>query len=135
MISAMSLLRPAGVVVALLAGGLSVHAADGFPFGLEVTLDVARQPGSKRLPTLEIGDAGETRIDLWCKRGKGQFSVAGNTVVFLPGPMEDTGCAPDRAQADNELLEALGGATAWTRRGDQLIFSGGKPLRFFINSN
>src|SRR4029077_9454675 len=30
-------------------------ADDSFPFGLEMTLDVAPQPGSKRLPTLEIG--------------------------------------------------------------------------------
>ena len=27
-------------------------ADEEFPFGLEMTLDVARQPGSKRLPTL-----------------------------------------------------------------------------------
>jgi hypothetical protein len=44
-----------------------------------MTLDVARQPGSKRLPTLEIGDNGEAVLELWCKGGKGQFSVAGNT--------------------------------------------------------
>ena len=47
------------------------------------------------MPTLEIGDNGEATLDLWCKSGKGQFSVAGNTVIFVPGPMEDRGCPPD----------------------------------------
>ena len=52
----------------------------GFPFGAEMTLDVDRQPGSKRIPNLEIGDNGEVILELWCKGGMGQFSVAGNTV-------------------------------------------------------
>ena len=75
----------------LFAAVLNVGAAradDEFPFGLEMTLDVARQPGSKRLPTLEIGDAGEAILELWCKGGKGRFSVAGNSVVFIPGPLQ-----------------------------------------------
>ena len=61
------------------------QAEDGFPFGLEMTLDAARQPGSKRMPNLEIGDNGEVVLELWCKGGKGQFSVAGNTVIFVAG--------------------------------------------------
>ena len=59
-------------------------ANDGFPFGAEMTLDVDRQPGSKRIPNLEIGDTGEVILELWCKGGTGQFSVAGNTVIFVP---------------------------------------------------
>src|SRR3954447_14491579 len=83
--------------------------ADGeFPFGFEMTLEVAPQPGSKRLPTLEIGDSGEAVLQLWCKSGKGQFSVAGNTVIFVAGPLEDRACPPARAQADNDLVAALG---------------------------
>src|SRR5438309_11972227 len=40
--------------------------ADGqFPFGLEMTLDAARQPGSKRIPTLEIGEDGQVILELW----------------------------------------------------------------------
>ena len=80
--------------VVLIVAAATIHtiparAEDGFPFGLEMTLDVARQPGSKRLPTLEIGDSGETRLELWCKGGKGQFSVAGNTGIFVAGSLED----------------------------------------------
>jgi heat shock protein HslJ len=100
-----------------------------------MTLDVARQPGSKRLPTLEIGDSGETRLELWCKGGKGQFSVAGSTVIFVAGSLEDRACPPARAQADDELLAALSEAAAWKRQGDFVSFIGAKPLRFRLNTN
>ena len=110
-------------------------ADEEFPFGLEMTLDVARQPGSKRLPTLEIGDNGEAVLELWCKGGKGQFSVAGNTVIFVAGPLQDRTCAPARAQADDDLVAALGEVGTWKRQGDLVSFIGPKPLRFRINTN
>ena len=110
-------------------------AEDEFPFGLEMTLDAARQPGSKRIPTLDIGDNGEATLDLWCKGGKGQFSVAGNTVIFVAGPLEDRACPPARAQADDELVAALSEAATWKRQGDLVSFIGTKPLRFRINTN
>jgi hypothetical protein len=113
----------------------AAHAEDGFPFGLEMTLDAARQPGSKRLPNLEIGDNGEVVLELWCKGGKGQFSVAGNTVVFVAAPLEDRACPPARAQADDDLVAALGEATTWKRQGDLVSFVGTKSLRFRINTN
>jgi heat shock protein HslJ len=111
------------------------RADDGFPFGLEMTMDAARQPGSKRLPSLEIGDDGEVTLELWCKGGKGQFSVAGNTVIFVAGAMENRVCPPERAQADDELVTALGEAATWTRQGDVVSFVGAKTLRFRINTN
>jgi heat shock protein HslJ len=122
------------VLVAVLHAA-PARAEDGFPFGLEMTLDVARQPGSKRLPTLEIGDNGEVILELWCKGGKGQFSVAGNTVIFVAGAMEDRTCAPARAQADDDLVAALGQAATWQRQGDFVSFIGTKSLRFRINTN
>jgi len=137
MTSASGVLGLAGVV--LIAGlalqTASAQADDEFPFGLEMTLDAARQPGSKRLPTLDVGDRGEVTLELWCKSGKGQFSVAGNTVVFLAGPLQDRGCPPARAQADDELIAALGEAATWRRQGDIVSFNGTKPLRFRINTN
>ena len=115
--------------------GLPVHAAQEFPFGLEMTLDAVPQPGSKRRPNLEIGDAGETRIELWCKGGKGQFSVAGDTIVFVAGAMEERSCPPARAQLDDELLADLAAATHWKRQGDAVTFIGPKPLKFLLNTN
>jgi hypothetical protein len=111
------------------------RADDGFPFGTEMQLDVNRQPGSKRIPNLEIGDAGEVVLELWCKGGKGQFSVAGNTVIFVAGAMENRPCPPDRAQADDELIAALTEAGTWKREGDFVSFVGAKTLRFRINTN
>jgi hypothetical protein len=61
------------VITATVFQTIPAHADGEFPFGLEMTLDVARQGGSKRLPTMEIGDNGEAVLELWCKAGKGQF--------------------------------------------------------------
>ena len=134
MISAIYLLR-AAVIGAALLPALAVHAAEQFPFGLEMTLDAGPQPGSKRRPNLEIGDAGETRVELWCKGGKGQFSVAGDTVVFVAGAMDARDCPAARAQLDDDLLANLSAATNWKRQGDAVTFIGPKPLRFLLNTN
>ena len=111
------------------------RADDEFPFGFEMTLEVAPQPGTKRMPNLEIGDSGEAVLELWCMGGKGQFSVAGNTVIFVPGPMQDRSCPPAKAQADDDLVAALGEAATWKRQGDLVSFIGTRPLRFRINTN
>ena len=138
MLSAKDFFRRAALAPVLIAAVVSTPAAsadDGFPFGLEMTLDASRQPGSKRIPTLEIGDSGETRLELWCKGGKGQFSVAGNTVIFVAGPLEDRACPLVRAQADDELVAALSEAATWKRQGDLVSFIGTRPLRFRLNTN
>ena len=118
----------------LLSSGVA-HAEDGFPFGTEMTLEALPQPGSKRIPNIEIGDNGEVVLELWCKGGKGQFSIAGNTVIFVAGAMENRSCPPDRAQADDELIAALTDAGTWKRQGDLVSFVGAKTLRFRINTN
>jgi len=133
------MLKRAGVAaVLLLAAAVNFSPAladDGFPFGTEMTLDVGRQPGSKRIPNIEIGDAGEVVLELWCKGGKGQFSVAGNTVIFVAGEMENRSCPPDRAQADDDLIAALADAATWKRQGDFVSFVGARTLRFRVNTN
>lgn len=138
MFSATSLVRRAAFVLVLAAAvfqAFPARADEEFPFGLEMTLDVAPQPGSKRLPTLEIGDSGEAILELWCKGGKGQFSVAGNTVIFVAGALQDRACPPVRAQADDDLVAALSEAATWKRQGDFVSFIGPKSLRFRLNTN
>src|SRR6202166_1144692 len=138
MISFANFFRRAAIASILLAAASNTSPARAdaeFPFGMTMTLDVARQPGSKRLPNMEIGDNGEARLELWCKGGKGQFSVAGNTVIFVAGPLEDRACPPARAQADDERWGALREAAPWKRQGVLVLFLGPKPLRFRPNTN
>ena len=127
------------LAIAILLAGVcsfsSVKAAEQFPFGLEMTLDAPPQPGSKRIPKLEIGDRGEVRLELWCKGGAGQFSVAGNTVIFVPGAMDNRTCSPAQVQIDDALLAELTDATTWARKGDYVTFTGRTTLRFHLNTN
>ncbi|OKO75628.1 META domain-containing protein [Bradyrhizobium sp. AS23.2] len=121
--------------VAMLAVSTVARAEDGFPFGTEMTLEALPQPGSKRIPNIEIGDNGEVVLELWCKGGKGQFSVAGNTVIFVPGQIQDRSCPSAKAQADDDLVAALGSVETWKRPGDVLTLVGPKSLRFRVNGN
>lgn len=121
--------------VAVLLMSVAAHAEEGFPFGTEMTLEAVPQPGSKRIPNIEIGDNGEVVLELWCKGGKGQFSVAGNTVIFVPGAIQDRSCPPAKAQADDDLVTALAAVETWKRQGGVLTLIGPKPLRFRTNGN
>src|ERR1700709_743125 len=135
--SAITVLRRAGAAWVLVTAlqAAPARADDGFPFGLEMTLDVARQPGSKRLPTLEVGDNGEVILELGCKGGTGPVSVAGNTIIFVAGPLQDRACPPARAQADDDLVAGLSEAATWKRQGDLVSFMGTKSLRFRVTTN
>ena len=125
-----------GAAAVLIVMGVSAAPAqEGFPFGLEMTLDAKPMPGSRRVPTLEIGESGETKLELWCKGGKGQFSVAGNTVIFAAGPLEDHACPAEKVQADDNLVAALSAAATWTRQGDMVALVGPTTLRFHLNTN
>jgi len=139
MVSFAGMMKRVGIAAALIVVAIpnAGHAEgdDGFPFGTEMTMDAKPMPGSKRIPNLEIGDAGEVVLELWCKGGKGQFSVAGNSVIFVAGAMENRSCAPDRAQADDELMAALADVATWKRQGDAISFIGSKTLRFRLNTN
>jgi hypothetical protein len=136
--SAKNVAKQIAISLGLLAAVQNIgpaRADDGFPFGMAMTMEVARQPGSKRVPNVEIGDNGEAVLELWCKGGKGQFSVAGNAVIFVAGPLEDRACPPARAQADDELVAALSEVTNWKRQGDFVSFIGAKTLRFRLDTN
>lgn len=127
--------RRAAMIMVLAMTTAAPAAAEDFPFGLEMTLDALPMSGSKRVPSLEIDDNGEVRLELWCKGGRGQFSVAGDTVVFMPGVMEQRSCPAERAAADDALIAALTEATNWKRQGESVTFIGPKPLHFHLLSN
>jgi hypothetical protein len=119
----------------MIAASHPAFAADGFPFGLEMRLEAAPKPGSKRLPSLDIDDNGTAQLDLWCKSGKGQFAIAADTVVFSAGTLRDDGCSVALAAQDDDLLSALSQATNWKRQGDVVTLTGPATLRFRINTN
>lgn len=129
------------VVIAALAaivaatGVRSSSAQEGFPFGSELTLDAAPMRGSKRIPNIEIGTNGDVVIELWCKGARGQFAVANDSVIFVPGPVADRSCPADRAVADDALLAAIADVATWRRQGDVLVLAGSRQLRFRLNTN
>ena len=135
MVSVRLIACAAATLLLMSVGFERAQAEDEFPFGTAMSLEVAPQPGSKRIPNIEIGDNGEVVLELWCKGGKGQFSVAGNTVIFVPGPLQDRSCPPAKAQADDDLVAALSEATTWARQGDSVSFIGSRTLKFRINTN
>jgi heat shock protein HslJ len=122
----------AGAVFLFLA---SSAFAQSFPFGSELRLDVDPMRGSKKVPVLDIGQNGAAEIELWCNAVKAQLVIAANTITIIAGEMSARQCPPDRARADEELLEALSQATNWRMEKSALVFTGGKTLRFRVQTN
>jgi heat shock protein HslJ len=110
-------------------------AQEKFPFGSELTLEASPMRGSKRIPSLDIRPNGAVSVELWCKGTRGQFAVANETVIFVPGPVEDRNCPADRAAADDALLAALADVATWRMQGDVLVLAGSRQLRFRLNTN
>jgi heat shock protein HslJ len=108
----------------------SAAQAQQFPYDRDLVLDARPMRGGKRVPVLSIDARGQAQIDLWCKRGQGQAMIAGETITIIVRTMDDQGCTPERAQADEQMILALSQVTAWSLRGDVVTFIGGTPLRF-----
>jgi META domain len=115
---------------------VSVKAGAGdFPFDDELILDTAPMPGSKRIPSLEIGQNGAASIDLWCASLRGQANVSDDMISIVPGPAQPAQCPPDRQAGDENLLAALAQVTNWRRQGDVIELRGAATLRFRLMTN
>jgi heat shock protein HslJ len=121
--------------VLVLAVVTAAQAQSDFPFDRDLVLDARPMRGSKRVPILSIDESGRAQIDLWCKRGEGQATIAGDTITIMPGAMNDEPCTPERAQADENMIVALTQVTGWSRRGDIVTLTGATPLRFRAAAN
>jgi heat shock protein HslJ len=109
--------------------------AQGFPYGSELVLDANPMRGSKKIPVLDIGQNGEAEIDLWCNTVKARLVVAANTITIITGEMSARQCPPDRARADEDLVAALNNVTNWRMEPEALVFTGGRTLRFRVQTN
>ena len=127
--------RPLAAAFVLAALAMPAVAGPEFPFGQELLLDVNPLPGSKAVPSLEIGANGAATIDLWCNRMQGQIVVKGNAISVSRGPIVIRDCTPERTSADDEVLAALLQVTTWKREGDFVILRGAKSLRFRLATN
>jgi heat shock protein HslJ len=119
----------------MLAGLAANALAQPFPFGTELVLDASPMRGSKKIPVLDIGQDGAADIDLWCNTVKARLVVAANTITIVTGEMSTRQCPPDRARADEELLAALNDVTSWRMEREALVFTGGRTLRFRVQTN
>lgn len=125
-------LAVASVVAVLVAPAI---AQSEFPYDRDLMLDARAMRGGKRVPVLSVEQSGRAQIDLWCKRGDGQAAIAGDTITITVLAMKDESCTPERAQADEEMLEALAGATNWSAHGNIVTLTGARTLRFRAATN
>ncbi len=117
----------------------SAAFAQSFPFGSELVLDASPMRGSKRVPVLDIDERGNADIDLWCNSVKAQLVVAANTITIITTPLTTPSapraCSPEQARADDDLLAALSQATNWRFENYALVLTGGRTLRFRVQTN
>jgi heat shock protein HslJ len=110
-------------------------ANEEFPFGRELLLDTRPMKGSKRIPGIEIDSNGMAAIDLWCNTMQGRAMVSVDAISISTGEKTDRPCAPERAQADDDLAAALAQVTHWRWEGESLVMDGAKELRFRLHTN
>jgi len=125
-------------LAALVLAGAIVPAAavdTAFPFGSELALDAAPQPGAKRVPTIEIDQDGAASFNLWCARASGTATVTDDAITITPTKALPSQCPPDRISQDAALLAALAQMTNWRRTGDVIDFLGATNLRFRLMTN
>jgi hypothetical protein len=91
--------------------------------------------GSKKVPSVDIGQSGTADFELWCNTVKAQLIIAANTITIITGQMSARQCPADRARADDELVAALNDVTAWRMEPDALVFTGSRTLRFRVQTN
>lgn len=121
-------------------------AAEPFPFGTELMLDVSPMHGSKRVPMLEIEDDGAVTIDLWCTSLRGRATISDDSITIVPGqpaslvpgqPAADPQgqCDPERQASDAAIVAVLSQVTKWRRSGDFVELSGPTTLRYRLMTN
>jgi heat shock protein HslJ len=128
-------LRVVLCVVLSPAAGASLADQSGFPFNSELLLDANPMPGSKRVPSMDVGANGAIALEMWCNRIEGQLVVASDTITVLTGQATNRQCRPERMRGDADLLATLTEVTNWRRQGDIVVLIGRRTLRFRLPTN
>ena len=123
------------VLACLASAAVAQTNAQSFPYGRELRLDADPMRGSKKVPILDIGDDGNAEIELWCSSVRAQLIVAAGTITIIAGPRSPRQCGPDLGRADDDLLAALSEVTAWRMDSAALVLTGGRMLRFVVQTN
>src|SRR5262245_4299141 len=110
-------------------------AQEDFPFDRDLLLDARPMKGSKRLPSLEVATNGAATIELWCNSVQARIVVNAEAITISAGEKTDRQCTPERAQADDQLLETLTQVANWRWDGENLILIGLKELHFRLQTN
>ena len=127
--------RTLAFAILLAFSGAGLASDRGFPFERALFLDAPPIGKSRRIPNLEVATDGQATIDLWCASGSGQVTISGDGIAIAIGPMVETQCAPERLRADDELREALAAVTNWRREGNAVVLTGGKTLRYLLETH
>lgn len=106
-----------------------------FPFGSSLMLDAAPQPGSRRVPMIEIDQDGSASFYLWCANVRGSANVGGDTISLTPTTPLPSQCSPEQISQDAGLLAELSQMTGWRRQGDEIDLVGATTLRFRLMTN
>lgn len=128
---------PVAAILLLLACETGAPA-EQFPFDQELILNAAPMRPGKRMPVLAVDPNGNARIDLWCRTVSARVEISDAAFKIESGPlpedlpaMQSAGqCAPERVQADEELLTTLTQVTGWHREGEAIVLEGPAALKF-----
>lgn len=80
--------------------------------------------GLERAPTLTFGAEGEVSGRAGCNRYRGRAIIGTGTISIGPLAMTRMLCPPALAALERTVCAALEGASAWSRRDDELELSG-----------
>jgi hypothetical protein len=125
-------------LLVLLAVCSACVAAEPFPFGKELLLDVAPMRPGKRMPILTVEANGEARIDLWCRTVSARVEITDMAMKVEATPlpeelpaMQGAGqCTPERVKADEEMLASIVQVTEWRQEGDTILLIGQATMKF-----
>jgi hypothetical protein len=129
--------RRLGVLAIVMWAGAATALASNaeFPYDQELLLETQPQPGSKRLPGIEVQSNGWATIDLWCASVRGRVQIEGSAISIVPHSANPGSCSEESLREDAAMLEVLIKVTTWRREGDAVVLIGPQTFRYRVSSH